>query len=262
MKYLFYFLLILALPAKAQETIKTAFVKAKPLKADTFVSQTTFGSTFYIKNNVFIKASKNDSPEPLEYNNFQLGDLTSVHTFNTLKINLFYKQFNTAIILDNRLAEIFKIDFNRIQPYKNVSNISTGYDNTLWIFNQDTQQLELYDYKTNVTRAPSLPVKSTVLDLKSNYNYCWLLTKDYLYVYNYFGVLLKKTKNNGYTALTEDNGNIILKKGNSLFYIKKNTTHPIPVELPNLLIKQFFVTNESLYIYDDELLHEYQIKTN
>ncbi len=262
MKSLFYLVLILSTSVTSQEVIQISLVNSTPLKADTFISRTNFESTFYIKNNVFIKSSKDDNITPIEYNNFQLGQITSANTFNTLKINLFYKHFNTAIILDNRLAEIYKIDFNTLQPYKNVSNISTGYDNTLWVFNQDTQQLELYDYKTNVTRAQTLPVKSNVLDLKSNYNYCWLLTKDYVYVYNYFGSLLKKMKNDGYTALAEDNGNVFFKKNNSLFFLKKNTSHIIPIELPNLLIKQFFVTNESLYIYDLELLREYQIKTN
>ena len=66
---------------------------------------------------------------------------------------MFYKDFNTVVILDNRLAEIYKIDFNTKQPYKNVSHITTGYDNALWLFNSDLQILELYDYKADKVRA-------------------------------------------------------------------------------------------------------------
>ena len=115
------------------------------------------------------------------------------------------------------------LDFNEIIPYKNISNISTGHDNTLWIFNQDFQKLELFDYKSRTTRAQTVPVQSPILDLKSNYNFCWLLTENYLYVFNYFGRLIKKFKNEGYTELTICNGNIVLKKDNSLFYLKKNS---------------------------------------
>jgi len=43
------------------------------------------------------------------------------------------------------------------------------------------------------------------------------------------------------------------------FYLKNNTWNFIPIKLPNLLINQFFVTNETLYIYDDEFLHQYQL---
>lgn len=259
MKYTFYLFLFLSSSIFAQEVIETSLVKKTKLNVETLISVDNFGTTYYINNNTFYK--KNAS-KIITFNNLQLGNLETANTFNTLKINLFYKDLNTAIILDNRLVSMFKIDFNTLPAYKNISHISTGHDNTIWIFNQDIQQLELFDYKTNTTRAETMPVQTEVLDLKSNYNTCWLLTKRYLYVYNYFGSLLKKMKNDGFTALAESNQNIVLKKDNALFYLKKNTGNPIPISTPDFLIKQFFVTNETLYIYDNETLHEYQIKTD
>ncbi len=241
----------------SQEIIEPVFIKKTPLNVETLVAIDNFNTQYYINNNVFYKKNANKT---ITYNNLQLGHLESANTFNPLKINLFYKDFNTVIILDNRLAEIFKVDFNTISEYKNVSHVSTGYDNTIWVFNQDTQQLELYNYKQNKTRVQTLPVQSIVLDIISNYNTCWLLTKKYLYVYNYFGSLLKKIENNGFTALSQSNNNVILKKDNTLFYLKKNAEKPIPISTSNLLNKQFFVTNETLYIYNNETIYEYQIK--
>ena len=130
------------------------------------------------------------------------------------------------------------------------------------MFNQNTQQLENYDYKTNKTRAQSLPIQGEVLDLKSNYNYCWILTKIDIYTYNYFGSLISKMKNDGYTSIEENNGNLFLLKENTLFFMANGTDSIKKILLPNLLIKQFFVTNETLYIYDDEYLHQYQLKMN
>ncbi len=259
MKYTTFLFLLLSASIFSQETIETTYVKKVELKADKLVSIDNFGITYFINNDVFCKKG---ATQTITYNNLQLGTLETANAFNPLKINLFYKDFNTVIILDNRLAEIFKIDFNSLQDYKNVTHISTGFDNTLWVFNQDTQQLELFDYKTKTTRVKTLPVKSDVLDLKSNYNSCWLLTENYLYLYNYFGSLLAKIKNDGYTEISESNENIVLKKEQNLFYLKKNEEIPISILIPNLLINQFFVTNETLYIYDNELLHQYQIKTN
>ena len=258
MKFLLYLFVFLPYSITSQEVIETSFVKKNVIPAKAIVGLNNFDTPFYISTNNVFTTTRNHTE--FTYNNIQLGPITSANVFNSLKINLFYKDFNTVVILDNRLSEMFKIDFNAIQPYKSVSNISTGYDNTLWVFNQDTRQLELYDYKTNGTRAQTLPVKSDVLDLKSNYNYCWLLTKESLYIYNYFGSLIKKIKNIGYTSIAEDNGNIILKKENNLFYLKKNTDRIIRIELPNLLINQFFVTNESLYIYANETLQQFQLK--
>lgn len=260
MKYTLNFLFILStLSFSAQESIEASFINQTILNADSIIDIDNFETTYFVKNNVFYKKT---TAKTITYNNIQLGNITSVNVYNSLKINLFYRDFNTVIILDNRLAEISKIDFNSIVPYMNVSHISTGYDNTLWLFNQDLQKLELFDYKTKTTRAQTVPVQSAILDLKSNYNYCWLLTKNNLHVYNYFGSLVKKIKNEGYTALVESNENIILKKDNSLYYLKKDSDVPYPIKIPNLLINQFFVTNETLYIYNNEILQQFQLKIN
>lgn len=244
----------------AQSTAKIVPLKTSDLNVDSVVGVDNFGTIFYTKKSTIYKKTKDTA---ISYNNLQLGKLTSANSFNPLKINLFYQELNTIIILDNRLAEIFRVDFNAINNYKNVSHVSTGYDNTIWIFNQDEQLLEVFDYKTLSTKAKTLkPIDSPVLDLKSNYNYAYLLTEEALLVYNYFGSLLKKIKNDGFTALAENNEAVYLKKGNTLFFLAQDSEKMIPVETDNILIPQFFVTNETLYIYNFGALKEYQIKLN
>ena len=262
MKYAYHILLFMSLSIIGQDPIETHLVKETSLKADTFISANTFGDYYYTYENVLFKHTQQTKGIDVGYNNFQLGTITSVNTFNPLKINVFYKDFNTVIILDNRLTEIFKLDFNTISPYKNITHVSTGFDNTVWIFNQNTLQLELFDYKTNTTRQTTMPISSPVLDIKSNYNNCWLLTENYIYVFNYFGSLTKKIKNKGYTSLAVSNENLVLKKENSLYYFEANTEKVTSINTSNLLINEFFVTNETLYIYGNEKLHEYQIKIN
>lgn len=259
MKHQFLFFILFSVSTFAQEFIEISFIENQPINVDTLVFIDNFDTTYTITSNVFHK--KNTS-KTISYNNIQLGTITSAHAFNPLKINLFYKDFNTVIILDNRLAEIFKIDFNRLEPFRNISHCSTGNDNTIWIFNQNTQQLEVFDYKLNKTRNKSLPIQEDVLSMVSNYNYCWLLTKNNLYKYNYFGILQSKIKNSGFTNMVESNGDLILEKDNSLFFLRKDSIETIPIKTPNLLINQFLVTNETLYIYHDEILQKFQLKTN
>ncbi|RKE91934.1 hypothetical protein [Ichthyenterobacterium magnum] len=259
MKSIQLLLLFVSVTLFSQENIETTFIKKTELKAQSIVDIDNFGTIYYLNKNTLYKKS---DTKTLSYSNIQLNTITSANAFNPLKVNLFYKDFNTIIILDNRLAEIFKVDFNTSPLYKNVSHTSTGYDNTLWVFNQDNQQLELYDYKANKTRVSALPIQSNVIDLKSDYNYCWVLTKDYLYQYNYFGSLISKLKNNSFTSMVLNNGNLVLKAENTLSYLSKNTQEIIPIKTPKLLINQFLLTNESLYIYDNEILQEFQLKTN
>lgn len=257
MKSLLYISFLFSMTLFSQERVTTESLSTIPFEADQLTHIDNFGTLFYTVGSTFYKKEPDQN---YDYSNVQLGTITSANAFNPLKINLFYKNFNTVVILDNRLSEIYKIDFNRIQPYKNLTHISTGSDNTIWIFNQDQQQLELFDYKANKTRATTMPVDSEVLALTSNYNYSWLLTKEFLYTFNYFGSTISKIKNDGFSHIAEDNGNLIIQKDQRLYFLAKETTQLIPLHLPEMLIKQFLVTNESLYIYSDETLHQFQLK--
>jgi len=256
MKYFKYIFIFITTILFSQNSINTQLIEKIKLHDDHLAQIDNFNNLYFIDENTLVKQT-NDSE--FIYNNRQLGQISSFDGFNPLKLNLFYQDFNTVMVLDNRLSEITKINFNTLKPFRNISHITTGNDNTIWCFNQDNQQLELFDYRTNNTKAKTLPINENVIQLKSDYNTCWLLTKRYLYVYNYFGSLLKKMENDGYTSMAVSNGNVVLNKDNSLFYLKNNSGNTIPIILSNLLIKQFFVTNETLYIYDDEFLHQYQL---
>ena len=258
MKY-FFCLLFLLCYSQTKPIIETTLLDKTPINDNSLIGVDNFNYSYFLIDNSLIKKNQN---QILNYNNLQLGPVESVDIFNPLKINVFYKDFNSVVILDNRLAEIYKIDFNANKSYKNVTHVSTGYDNTIWVFNQDTQQLELFDYRSNFTKTKTLPVESMVLDLKSNYNYCWLLTKDYLYTFNYFGINILKKKNQGFSSVFNYNENLVLKKDNKLFFLKNNATEPVEIQLPKLLINAFFVNNETLYIYDNEFLYKYQLKIN
>ena len=73
-----------------------------------------------------MRLSLNESPEMLNTVMYSLAACTSADAFNPLKVNLFYKDFNTIAILDNRLAEVFKVDFNSQQPLRLITHVSTA----------------------------------------------------------------------------------------------------------------------------------------
>ncbi|MBT8273521.1 MAG: hypothetical protein KJO77_06930 [Bacteroidia bacterium] len=250
---------LLSVPLFSQDKVSVTLQNKLIFKADQLIEIDNFNTTYHVLNNTLFKTN---SKESINYSNVQMGGITSANAFNPLKIPVFYQNFNTVIILDNRLAEITRIDFNARNPFRVVTHISSGNDNTFWLFNQNTQQIELFDYLANKSRVRSLPIKGEVFDLDSNYNFCWLLTEEFIYVYNYIGSLIDKFPNDGFTSLDQNNGNLFFLKENQLYVRLKNATNIVQVSLPELLIKQFLVTDESLYIYDGEYLHQYLIKTN
>ena len=254
-----YFIFLITISLVAQPEIQADLDNKLAFGSDQLIAIDNFNTTYHIIGEAFYKTNAEGS---INYSNVQLGRISSASVFNPLKINIFYHDFNTAVILDNRLAEITKIDFNNKAPFRVVTQISTGNDNTIWLYNQNTQQLELFDYITQKTRITTLPIKGEVIDMNSNYNYCWVLTKEHIYTYNYFGSLTEKIPNPGFSKLEEDNDNIYLQRENSLFFKHQNVTEIQPIKLPELLINQFLVTDETLYIYDGEILHRFQLKMN
>jgi len=240
-----------------QSKIELTSLEKTPINADRLVSLDNQGNMFFIKNNALNQLR---SGVTNNYADIPLGQIFSVDAFNPLKINVFYKDFNTVVILDNRLNEIYRLDFNDIRPFRNVAFSSTGNDNTLWLFNQNSLQLEIYDYKQDQTRGTTLPIEDDPIAIESNFNSCWLLTEKQILNYSYFGSMISKMENEGFTDLVELNDNLILKKENKLFFMFQDSGEIISLDLPELLIKAFFATDETLYIYDGEFLHKYQIK--
>ena len=76
------------------------------------------------------------------------------------------------------------------------------------------------------------------------------------------GSLISKLPQEGFTDLKLWNGVLFLQKENAIYYKLKNTETVLRLNLPKVLVKQFFVTNQTLYIYDEEFLHHYQLLNN
>ena len=188
--------------------------------------------------------------------------MSSVSVFNALKLALFYKDFNSVTLLDNRLADLITIDFNILSPLKTLSHISYGNDTTFWLFDSNALQLELFDYNSSKTRVKTVPFQNEIIAMDSDYNTCWVLSENDLQGYNYIGSLISKLPHEGFTDLKLWNGILFFKKNNTIYYKLKDSDAFLMLNLPKVLVKQFFVTNQTLYIYDEEFLHQYQLINN
>ena len=257
MKNLNLFLLLLMFnTAQSQQSIEARFLKKTKVDWEQFVGVDQFDVLYFIKDKTLYKKQKNKIQS---YSNLQLGKIDYVQVFNTLKIVAFHKDQNTVVLLDNRLAELFEINFNIITPYRLLNNIALGSDTTFWLFNALTLQLELFDYETRKTKLSTIPLEDRALVMASDYNNIFALTESYLYQFNYTGSLLKKIKHDGFEDFKIMNGIFLFKKSNEIFYKSPNDNEFRVLELSKKIIKQFFVMNQTLYIYDGEFLNHYQL---
>ena len=140
-------LLIFPILAWSQEL---SFVTKTQLNADTFIGIDAYNDTFYIKEQVLYK--KTDS-NLFNFKEFQLGNIQSVDIINPMNIIVYYADFNTVVLLDNKLTEIERTNFNNLSEFINTSTATLAANTSLWIFNIDSQQLESYNYRSFLTCA-------------------------------------------------------------------------------------------------------------
>lgn len=233
-----------------------SFIEKTPLNADIFLGLDTFNNTYYISNQVLYKKSESNL---FNFNEFQLGKINSVDIINPLNVVVFYADFNTVIFLDNNLNEIERIYFNMLSEFKNISTATLAGNNNLWVFNINTQQLELFNYRSLRESVVSQPFPGKLLSQSSNFNYCFVLTENKLRSFNIYGSLIFEKDSNGFEKIVQQNENIIAIKENELFFISENSIKPKKIPLPEINIKDLQLTQDFLYIYDGNYIHTFNL---
>ena len=226
------------------------------LNADQFIGFDSYKHIYYIKDDVLHK--KGDLGN-FVFRDFQLGPITSVDIINPLNVVVFYAQMNTVVLLDSRLNETERINFNDLPSFLNISMALNAGNNKLWIFKIDTQQLELYHYRNQLQTVVSQPFKGMVQSHASNFNVCSLLTENYIRKFNVYGSLLLEIPNEGIEKLFLYNEILWGIKENKLYKISQEAVKTIPFPLEEKPIKDLQLTQDFLYIYDGKTLYTYTL---
>jgi hypothetical protein len=147
-----------------KDTLKGGFLGA----SYSIIDQTTF-----IKKN-----GKNENT----YRNFALGKITTFDILSPFEIVLFYKDFNTVVILDNYLNEIQSISFSETIFLANKSIV-----NKLWLYNSDKQKLQLFDYKSQTVILSSQTfIDFEPIKMVSDFNAVKLIGKKKTLIFNQY----------------------------------------------------------------------------
>lgn len=253
MKLISIIVCFLTLPAAAQQ-YTASVVKKKPLRVDTFIGVDKYDALYYIRDDVFYKQT---AESEYRFNDFQLGSVSGVDIINPLRITVFYARANTAVIVDNRLNEVRRLPLATTPPFINAANATTAADNSLWVFNEDSQQLERFSYRSHTSRAISLPVPELYITHAGNFYHCYVLTEKNLRLYNIYGSHLRSIPNEGISHLTVSDGRIAVLQNGELWLYDKELTESHPVSLPEgITVKNGYLKGNILYIYDGEILYE------
>ena len=240
----------------SQVEMSVEFEHKITLKADRFVGVNMFDELFYVSNNTLFKQAET---EVHSYKNVQLGQFYDVSIINTLQTSVFHKNFNAFVQLDKKLGVLTTFDFNTSLELSAITYASVTSNKRLWIFNNDTQQLQVYNPQHDTIEVSTTPIQEPITHFYSNYNFCWVLCDSKLLQFNIYGNLLNTYALNGYEDFAYYKGIIVLKKENSLYALSEEETLPVKINLPEIPIKEFSVTNETLYIYTGKELYSFTI---
>ena len=261
MKHFFLILvLVFTLEPVHSQKLETKFTNSFPLDADIFIGIDEFENLYFIKDNTFFKRSTQGT---VNYTNLSLGKISSVDIHNPFKIVLFYQDYNSAIILDNKLNELTdKIDFTRNTLFNNVQLVSHSSNNNLWLF-ADDNKLHLYNFQNSTEQIQTQPITFYQTDfvpksLKSTYKNAWVLGNTGVIQINEYGNFINFYKNADVEFISPYLKGFIYIKNRSFFYTENNNTLQLLIEFDHSL-DDIYINNSSINIFDGSKVHRYII---
>jgi hypothetical protein len=257
------FLLLLVIIRFSFAIAQEKSIQALPLStlkidADTVLGLDSLDNLYFIKNNTLIKKSKS---ETWQYKNISLGKITYVKIETSLKIVLFYENFNTIILLDSQLNEIQKINFSENTNPLMVSATGIASQNKLWIYDSALQQIGLYDYLKKIFHPITPSLQGNFKYYDSNINtFQWIDSKLNWNTCDIFGKINTIGKVTDFEQIKAITNKIVILSNREKIYIQdieKNTIYPI--ENINKSFKNFYYKDQILSIFTNQEITNYKI---
>lgn len=230
-------------------------------KTVSFLAFDTFEYCYTVDDNLFAKTK---GKENWVYKNIALGKITKVDLQNPLKIVLFYGDFNTAVLLDNQLNEIQKINFSEFIDQINVTAIGIASQNQLWVYNNLNQQIGLFDYIKNEYRTISTPLSQKIKYYATGFNsFLWIDENGEGYSCSIFGGIESLGKFPNVDQIQMINSRQILysldHKITLLTRQKEASWTSIPLQLPEKSFTKFYYEAQILAIFTAEGIFNFKI---
>ncbi|NHN27630.1 hypothetical protein FIA58_018265 [Flavobacterium jejuense] len=241
----------------SQEKIKTTFIDSLVLENKT-VYEINEHNIYYSVNNVFYKKTKD---KEFNYTNITLGNLTTVDLYNPLQTVLFYKDFNTVILLDNQLNENHKIEGNKLENIVAFSCIGLAIQNQIWFYDSLSQKIGLYNFKTDTYKFISTPLTSKITLHTTDYNYFyWIDEENICYTISIFGKIKTIGKLPVYDTIQILNEeNYVIKKEKQLYLFKKKENKLFEISISKNSFDKFYYKNGILSIFTADKVINYKI---
>lgn len=250
-----YILLIISLTLSFYVSAQTySLFEKQELQASQFWGVDSFGASYHTQHSVVHKTAD----QTYTYTNKAFGIPDFIDLSNPMRILVFYKAAQQALILDNKLNPIQVIDFNSFDTIGFVTHVGTSSGQGLWFFDESQHEVYLY-YPNNKDLISQLhtQIRSKLINFIGAYNHAFVQTEDEIQLYAHNGSFIHSHKLEADLYLASKG--ILLHSDNDLYYWQSNTSElqKLDFEISGKNIKNLFYIQEKLYLFDGKFLHTY-----
>ena len=251
--------LLLSVPLAAQEvSIPVRFVSNIKEAPERYEGKDTFEWQYTIANNTL---RKEKDGRYVEYKNLSLGDIYKVDLQNPLQVVVFYRKFNTVVLLDNQLNETARINFSNIPEPIVAEAAGLASQNRLWVYDVNTQRVGLYILAHSEFKALTPPFTDTIKHYQSDYNYFyWIDVSGRCYAANLFGnVSFLGTVPQFEKAQIISPKQILLQNQNMLSLYNMETGRGTRIEIVEKSFSGFQYAAQILSIFTEREINQYKV---
>lgn len=260
MKKLLLFLILLSFSVvSAQEiAIPVKLLSNAKTGPQRYVGTDAFGWKYTIKNSEF---RKEKDGQILKYRAVSLGEVYTVDIQNPLQLVLFYRKFNTVVLLDNQLNETSRINFSNLTQPLVVEAAGLASQNRLWIYDINSQQLGLYDLAQGNFKTITPPFTDNIKYYQNDYNYFyWIDTSSKCFMVNLFGNVGNLGQAPAYDQIQiVSSSELIIKKDNGLYFYNLDKQTQSPIAIAEKSFQSFHYAAQILSIFTDSEINTYKI---
>lgn len=238
--------------------ISPEFISKIEINARFFVGYDKFDFLYFIQNNTLFKYKNGVS---VDYKNVALGQITKVDLLNPLKVLVFYERFNTVVTLDNQLNETLKINFSELKTPLIVTKMGMASQNQLWVFDEITSQLYLYETGNGTLKPVGTPISTEIKYYNSDFNtFEWLDKNNNWYQCSIFGKVEKLNYIFNFdSVLFSNEAFIFYKKNEKVLIFNRNSSEIISLENSDKTFESLTYKNQILTIFTTQGISNYKI---
>ncbi|MDN6280340.1 MAG: hypothetical protein L0J45_04985 [Psychroflexus sp.] len=238
------------------QSLALEFQQSRVFEAEIFHGVDDFGAFYFSSDGVLYKQT---AQEKNSFQDFHLGEISHVDLLNPLRISVFYKNANTVVLLDNRLNEINRIDFSSLKDPISAEYASTSRKNQLWVIDALSRSLLNFDIKDLKIISKSLPLSTPYISFTSDYNTFIYSKLHALQTYSTYATFIKAIPAMPIGQIQLNQGRVLYQSDQDLVLINIKTADEIKLKVPDILVQDFHLNGENLYLYDGKEIHFFKI---